>query len=721
MADETKTYLVNIESNLKKYADDAAEAKKKVDELKASNDALKSSGTATQAEIESSTAALKNANTEYKQAQKMVQLQVAANSSETGSRKQLNEILRLQMLELGKLGDAYTKNAQGMDVLNPKYTEQMNRIADTKQQIIDYDKALNDGRSNIGRYGESVDAAFAGAASKVMSMVGPMALVAAGGKVLGYVFDQIKDAIMSTTPAIDAFNKYTAVMKQYFYDLVTLGQSNVNNQKVAAEVADKMNKLRLQEYKDGLQISQLNKTLQEQRLLSSNQTLSLTQRMEALNNVESLNAQEIKIKVGFLKQEFDATVALIQIRPKDEALQIKAYELATKMNDAYAEADQAMKRVETTRTGFLKKAADDWIAFLGQQSTDELKLESLKAKGNIDLEKAALKDQLDYDLQQTDITNTQKEIKQVEYQQAIKKIDDDAAKKKQEQEDKDFQFFIDYWDKKDKKDEEEAKKKQAQEDKDFQEFINYWDKEDKLAVERQIINDANRLKTLEIRNANEFAIQRANLKLQYDTEIKNANKTGADIEIINKNYALAQRKINELELDYKLGLVSNFTNALGDLLGQQTAIGKAAAIATTTIDTYVAAQKAYKTNMDIPPAPVWGVLAAAAAIVAGLARVRQIMAVSTNVKSGSSSVPSSISASPATQHVTNPNTGTSILQPQMSQQQLNAIPNTGLLNAADIAAAIAKEFSKMKPPVVTVEDINAKIKAVNKVVVRANI
>ena len=62
---ETKKYLINVESNLDEYANEAALAKKNVDELTASNKALKESGTASQAEIEKSNASLKVAQNEY--------------------------------------------------------------------------------------------------------------------------------------------------------------------------------------------------------------------------------------------------------------------------------------------------------------------------------------------------------------------------------------------------------------------------------------------------------------------------------------------------------------------------------------------------------------------------------------------------------------------------------------------------------------------------------
>src|SRR5664279_829254 len=102
MADETKKYLINIESNLKQYADEAAAAKKKVDDLRASNDELKKSGTASASEIEANNAALRNAQKEYNQAKKMIDLSTSALKSETGSRKQLGELLKLQEQQLGK-------------------------------------------------------------------------------------------------------------------------------------------------------------------------------------------------------------------------------------------------------------------------------------------------------------------------------------------------------------------------------------------------------------------------------------------------------------------------------------------------------------------------------------------------------------------------------------------------------------------------------------------
>jgi len=56
-------------------------------------------------------------------------------------------------------------------------------------------------------------------------------------------------------------------------------------------------------------------------------------------------------------------------------------------------------------------------------------------------------------------------------------------------------------------------------------------------------------------------------------------------------------------------------------------------------------------------------------------------------------------------------------QPQLSQEQLNAVPNEGILTAEDIAEAV----SKLPNPIVSVEDINARTQEVEKVEVQANI
>lgn len=104
-------------------------------------------------------------------------------------------------------------------------------------------------------------------------------------------------------------------------------------------------------------------------------------------------------------------------------------------------------------------------------------------------------------------------------------------------------------------------------------------------------------------------------------------------------------KIGDLETKAKMenmqrgsALLSN----IGDLIGKNTAVGKTAAIAAATIDTYAAAQSAFK-NAQLNPisilGPAYPYISAGLAIAGGLKNVQSILAVKTP-GAGGGSVPS---------------------------------------------------------------------------------
>lgn len=101
---------------------------------------------------------------------------------------------------------------------------------------------------------------------------------------------------------------------------------------------------------------------------------------------------------------------------------------------------------------------------------------------------------------------------------------------------------------------------------------------------------------------------------------------------VYRNAAETRRQIDIAEQNAKLNSIQTISNALSGfaaLAGEQTAAGKAIAVAQTTIDTYVAAQKAYTSQIvpGDPTSPVRGIFFAAAAVASGLANVRRILSV----------------------------------------------------------------------------------------------
>lgn len=96
----------------------------------------------------------------------------------------------------------------------------------------------------------------------------------------------------------------------------------------------------------------------------------------------------------------------------------------------------------------------------------------------------------------------------------------------------------------------------------------------------------------------------------------------------NKRTAEEQKKINQAALNNKLDLANQSFGSLQAILGKESAAGKAMAVAMATIDTYLAAQKAYTSQLVVgdPTSPVRGAIAAAAAVASGLANVKKITA-----------------------------------------------------------------------------------------------
>ena len=114
---------------------------------------------------------------------------------------------------------------------------------------------------------------------------------------------------------------------------------------------------------------------------------------------------------------------------------------------------------------------------------------------------------------------------------------------------------------------------------------------------------------------------RTDINAYYDAlQIENAEKRKDTLDKINR--LEAQSKLDALDMIGK-GLMS-----ASKIAGSATGVGKALAIAGTTVSTYSAAQKAYESQMLLTPdSPIRAQIARAAAILGGLANVRAIMAV----------------------------------------------------------------------------------------------
>lgn len=126
------------------------------------------------------------------------------------------------------------------------------------------------------------------------------------------------------------------------------------------------------------------------------------------------------------------------------------------------------------------------------------------------------------------------------------------------------------------------------------------------------------------------------------------NKVITEQEYNTKVAELSQERqqLDQVEADNKkktFDIISQGLNSLADLIGKNTAAGKAAAVAATIISTYEAAWAIFNAASKNPatiPFPAYPYIQAGLAIVAGLENVQKIVSVSTPGASSSASAPS---------------------------------------------------------------------------------
>lgn len=144
---------------------------------------------------------------------------------------------------------------------------------------------------------------------------------------------------------------------------------------------------------------------------------------------------------------------------------------------------------------------------------------------------------------------------------------------------------------------------------------------------------------------------------------------------LNKQNAEAESIIEKEKIQAKQDTayaIADITAGLSNIIGQETAAGKAIAISSATIDTYLSASTIFKQAAKNPISivnPAYPYLMAAPAVLAGIARVRQIASVSVPNGGGGGGMPSMSSASPMI-----PQTPTAQTT-NISQQSINDIGN----------------------------------------------
>ena len=313
-----------------------------------------------------------------------------------------------------------------------------------------------------------------------------------------------------------------------------------------------------------------------------------------LNSIQQRNA----IEAATLRQEIEGYKKILEDTTQTE-------------EDRLAALDEVTKRTKELAQLQLEEnqAAIDGLEAQIALTNNEVE------RRDLELELAQLRaERID---QQTELNNIEfdaakvgREIVQarLDEEEAAREAEAEAAAKKAEEEKA----------AKDKAAEEDAARQaelnQALADLDEEALLASIDNEFRRAEEELRILEEKELERLRILGASEEELTKV------------TDKFTKQREKLAKDEADYKEELDKAEFDNKVQLASQAFGAVASLLGENTAAGKAAAIAATTIDTYVAAQKAYTSQLTLDPtSPVRAAIAAGVAVAGGLANVRAIL------------------------------------------------------------------------------------------------
>jgi len=174
--------------------------------------------------------------------------------------------------------------------------------------------------------------------------------------------------------------------------------------------------------------------------------------------------------------------------------------------------------------------------------------------------------------------------------------------------------------------------------------IEFEELERERQLEVEAVNFENDMERFQNNQFRVLELEKQKLEKQKAMEIAYAKRIGADVNKVEQKYTQAAIELKRAEMNAKLAIAGGFAANIATIAGEQTAIGKAAAVASTTIATIQGAVSSYNSLAAIPVVgPALGAVAAAAALVSGYAQVKEILKVKSGLP-GDSGVSASVPA-----------------------------------------------------------------------------
>jgi hypothetical protein len=732
MADQST--IIELTIDLDKAVSDTVAYGKRVDELKASLDALRSSQDATTEEIVMANAEYKAAKDQLSANEKVLKQITAAEKEEAGTLEKVTAQSNQLRLERNKLNLTTDEGKKRLQEINTQLDANSKFIKDNS----DKQKQQN---LNVGNYGSALD----GVTGKLSAIPGPAggvinsfmgmtkaawafvatpigAIIAA--IVLGVTalinifkaFDPVLDRIQQGMAAVSAV---ITVLKEGVIGLIT-GQKSLNE--TFEELGDNMSKaateaIRLKKAQQELDDmnwlliesdAKSKRQIDELLLQSKDRTKSEQERIELIDEAVKKEEEAYEKRAAIGEREYELALGKIttgrsltdeQIKQLKEvgvqaAINLKDTKGVTDAEvQAFAEAIAKRERLLNDSVAIREKAINRQNVLIEKSEEAETKrIENIKAaeeKAAAEREKQAAAEEKRREKEIQDKKKAAEDsVKALEYEV-------NAAIKSTEDKYKNAKFLTQQL-----VDEEKARQEQVYAleksviEKRYSEGLiskaeydsqlldlDIQAKENQRAVDQEWsdIRMQDQLTAAQMRYDAEMQLAEDNLFSQLELERAamqdrkamdlelidqlaiNEDEKGKLRETIAKKYAKADLAIEKAKTKAKLSLASDFAGNIATIAGEGSAVGKAAAVAAATINTYQAATGAYASLAPIPVVgPVLGIAAAGAAVAAGIANVKKILAVKTGLPGDNAGGGGNISAATASATTATPSLATGV-------------------------------------------------------------
>lgn len=443
---------------------------------------------------------------------------------------------------------------------------------------------------------------------------------------VGAVMDVLRDRVLKIGGAIIKFfsgdfkgaaEDAKAAFSGMGDEIAAEFQAAANATKTLQRVEDDMRKLNVERAKQNALIS-------DAKLVINDENKSYEERLAALEEVRKSEIALAEQERKLAEERYNALKALADL---SDSTKEQLDELAAAEAEMYAKQEQSKNKQKELfdQEKALRDRARAERKAAAKEREDALKSyeemrEQFMLKQIQDEEESALKSI---------------EIDSRKQAEAINMLKISAEKKAELLEllETDTQARIDAVQKQfqDQRDQEAETRRQMEKDEKMKELDTY------IALEEMKRDADGVLREEELENLEEFLQQKMEIELEnlelseeekalimanYEEQITQIKKDNADAQ---NAISTKKAQIEKQNAEVAIGALS----AVASIAGESTLLGKAAAVAAATVQTYLAAQSAYASQLipGDPSSPVRATIAAAVAVAAGLANIAQIVAV----------------------------------------------------------------------------------------------